>query len=81
MSNNDNCGRNVWNNRFQIIQNKVRGHCFKYLKEISKRKRENFFSNLIKNVRKTFLSEMAEIPTVNSFKADIDHRMSSNRLN
>jgi len=38
-------------NRFQIINNQVRGHCFKYFKEISRQQyRENFFFNRTANL-------------------------------
>jgi len=35
------------NHHFQIINNQVTGHCFKYLKEIT---RKNFFYNRIFNI-------------------------------
>ena len=38
-------------NRFKIILNQVRGHCFKYFKEITRQPcRENFFYNRIVNI-------------------------------
>ena len=37
-------------NRFQIVQNQVRGHCFKYLKEITRQQyRENYLFNRAAN--------------------------------
>ena len=38
-------------NRFKIILNQVRGHCFKYFKEITRQPyRENFFYKRIVNI-------------------------------
>ena len=67
-------------NRFQIINNQVRGHCFKYFKEISRQQhRENFFFNRTANLWNSLPSEIVQAPTVNSFKAGIDCWMRSNR--
>ena len=73
----DKCDRS---NRFKIINNKVRGHCFKYHKEITKQQqRENFFFNRTANLWNSLPNKLVESPTVNSFKAGIDCWMSSNR--
>jgi len=67
-------------NRFQIITNQVRGHCFKYFKEITRQQhRENFFFNRTANLWNALPSDIVQAPTVNSFKAGIDCRMSSNQ--
>jgi len=69
-------------NRFKIILNQVRGHCFKYFKEITRQPyRENFFYNRIVNIWNQSPSEIVEATSVNSFKAGIDHWMSSGRSN
>jgi hypothetical protein len=57
-------------NRFKIILNQVRGHCFKYFKEITRQPyRENFFYNRIVNIWNQLPSEIVEATSVNSFKA------------
>ena len=67
-------------NRFQIINNQVRGHCFKYFKEISRQQyRENFFFNRTANLWNALPSEIVQAPSVNSFKAGIDCWLSSNQ--
>jgi hypothetical protein len=67
-------------NRFQIINNQVRVHCFKYFKEISKQQyRENFFYNRTTNFWSALPSEIVQAPTVNSFKAGIDCWISRNQ--
>jgi hypothetical protein len=67
-------------NRFQIINNQVRGHCLKYFKEISRQQyRENFFFNRTANLWNTLPSEIVQAPTVQSFKAGIDYWLSSNQ--
>ena len=67
-------------NRFKIINNQVRSHCFKYHKEITKQQqRENFFFNKTANLWNFLPNKLVESPTVNSFKAGIDCWMSSNR--
>jgi ribonuclease P/MRP protein subunit RPP40 len=69
-------------NRFKIILNQVRDHCFKYFKEITRQSyRENFFCNRIVNIWNQSPSEIVEATSVNSFKAGIDHWMSSGRSN
>ncbi len=69
-------------NRFKIILNQVRGHCFKYFKEITRQPyRENFFYNGIVNIWNQLPSEIVEATLVDSFKAGIDHWMSSGRSN
>jgi len=69
-------------NRFKIILNQVRGHCFKYFEEITRKPyRENFFYNRILNIWNQLPSEIEEATSVNSFKAGIDHWMSSGRSN
>ena len=69
-------------NRFKIVQNQVRGHCFKYFKEISRQQhRDNFFFNRTANIWNSLPSEIVEAPTVNSFKAGIDCWMSINQSN
>jgi len=65
-------------NRFKIILNQFRGHCYEYFKEITRQPyRENFFYNRIVNIWNQLPSEIVEATSVNSFKADIDHWMSS----
>ncbi|XP_065658559.1 uncharacterized protein LOC136083080 [Hydra vulgaris] len=67
-------------NRFPIVNNHTRGHCFKYFKEMTKHKhRENFFFNRVANVWNSLPEEVVKSPSVNSFKAAIDCWMSSNR--
>ena len=69
-------------NRFKIILNQVKGHCFKYSKEITRQPyRENFFYNRVVNNWNQVPSEIVEATSVNSFKAGIDHWMSSGRSN
>ncbi|XP_065671758.1 uncharacterized protein LOC136089635 [Hydra vulgaris] len=66
-------------NRFPIVNNHTRGHCFKYFKEMTKHKhRENFFFNRVANVWNSLPEEVVKSPSVNSFKAAIDCWMSSN---
>jgi hypothetical protein len=67
-------------NRFKIILNQVKDHCFKYFKEITKQSYRNFFYNRIENIWNQLPSEI-KAASVNSFKADIDHWMSSGRSN
>ena len=67
-------------NRFHIITNQVRGHCFKYFKEITRQQhRDNFFFNRTANLWNALPNEIVQAPTVNSFKAGIDCWMSSNQ--
>ncbi len=69
-------------NRFKIILNQVRGHCFKFFKEITRHPyRENFFYNRIVNIWNQLSSEIVEATSVNSYKAGIDNWMSSGRFN
>jgi hypothetical protein len=69
-------------NRFQIVKNQVRGHCFKYFKEITRlQQRENFFFNRSANLWNSLPSELVEAPTVNSFKAGFDCWTNSNQSN
>ncbi len=69
-------------NRFKTILNQVRGHCFKYSKEIRRQKyRENFFHKRILNIWNSLPSKIVEVASVNSFKAGIDHWISSDRSN
>ena len=70
------------NNRFEIVKNQLRGHCFKYYKEITRQQfRENFFFNRTANMWNSLPSELVEAPSVNSFKAGFDCWMSSNQSN
>ncbi len=70
------------NNSFEIVKNQLRGHCFKYYKEITRQQfRENFFFNRTANMWNSLPSELVEAPSVNSFKADFDCWMSSNQSN
>ena len=63
---------------FKIILNQVRGHCFKYFKEITRQPyRKIFFYNRIVNIWNQLRSEIVEATSVSSFKADIDHWISS----
>ena len=65
--------------RFPIVNNQMRGHCFKYLKEITRlNHRENFF-NRTGNLWNSLPKEVIQSPSVNSFKAAIDCWMSSNQ--
>lgn len=67
-------------NQFQIIQNQVRGHCFKYFKEISRlQSRENYFYNRSANLWNSLPNELVTASTVNSFKAGFDCWMSNNQ--
>ena len=53
-------------NRFPIINNQVRGHCFKYFKEISRQQyRENFFFNRAANLWNALPSQIVQAPTIN----------------
>jgi len=75
-----NIDRDDKRNRFQIINNQVRGHCFKYFKEISRQQyRENFFFNRTANLWNALPSEIVQAPSFNSFKAGIDCWLSSNQ--
>ena len=66
--------------RFPIINNQMRGHCFKYFKEITRHNhRENFFFNRTANLWNSLPREVIQSPSVNSFKTAIDCWMSSNR--
>jgi hypothetical protein len=62
-------------NRFKIILNQVRGHCFKYSYS------ENFFYNRIVNIWNSLPSEVVEATSVNRFKAGIGHWMSKSAFN
>ena len=67
-------------NHFQIINNQLKGNCFKYHKEITKHQhRENFYFNRTANLWNSLPNSITQSPTVNSFKAAIDCWMSSNR--
>jgi len=67
-------------NRFKIIQNIVRGHCFKYFKEITRlQSRENFFFNRLTNDWNFLPNNLVNAPTVNTFKAGIDCLMCNNQ--
>ena len=69
-------------NRFQIIQNQVRGHCFKYFKEINRQHhRESYLFNRAANVWNSLPNSVVLSPTVNSFKAGFDCWMSRNQSN
>ena len=69
-------------NRFQIVQNQVRGHCFKYFKEIARlQQRDNYLFNRSANLWNSLPNELVKAPTVNSFKAGFDCWMSSNQSN
>ena len=69
-------------NRFQIVHNNLRGHCFKYFSERSRhQQRENYLFNRSANLWNSLPSEVIESPTVNSFKAGFDCWMSSNQSN
>ena len=69
-------------NHFQIVNNKVRGHCFKYFSEkYRQQQRENFFFNRSAKLWNSLPDELIESPTVNSFKAGFDCWMSSNQSN
>jgi hypothetical protein len=64
--------------RFQIVRNQVRGHCFKYHKEITtQQQRENFFYNRTANLWNALPEKLVNAPSVNSFKAGFDRWMSS----
>ena len=65
---------------FPIINNQLRGHCFKLFKEITRHNhRENFFFNRTANLWNSLRKEVIQSPSVNSFKAAIDCWMSSNQ--
>ena len=58
---------------FPIVNNQMRGHCFKYFKEItSHNHRENFFFSRTVNLWNSLPKEVIQSPSVNSFKAAID---------
>ena len=67
-------------NSFKLVQNNLRGHCFKYYKEIARHhSRTNFFFNRIANDWNSLPSGVINATTVNSFKAALDCWMSSNQ--
>jgi ribonuclease P/MRP protein subunit RPP40 len=69
-------------NNFQIIQNQVRGHCFKYFKEITRlQPRENYFFNRSVNLWNYLPNELVTAPSVNSFRAGFDCWISNNQSN
>jgi hypothetical protein len=69
-------------NRFQVVRNQVRGHCFKYHKEIARhQQREGFLFNRTANLWNSLPEHLVNAPTVNSFKANFDCWMSSNQSN
>ena len=66
--------------RFPIVNNQMRGHCFKYFKKITRlNHRENFFFNRTANLWNSLPKEVIQSPPFNSFKAAIDCWMNSNR--
>ena len=68
--------------RFQVIQAQVRGHSFKYHRELSKKQhRYNFFFNRTANLWNSLPNHLVLAPTVNSFKTQFDGWMSSNQSN
>ena len=68
--------------RFPLVNNQVRGHRYKFFKEITKHQfRENFFFNRVANLWNSLPYEVVEAPTVNSFKARFDSWMNSNQSN
>jgi hypothetical protein len=67
-------------NDFQVIQNQVRGHCFKYFKEITRlQSREYYFFNRCANLWNSLPNELVTTSPVNSFKAGFDCWMSNNQ--
>ena len=65
---------------FPIFNNQMRGHCFKYFKEITRHNhREKFFLNRTANLCNSLPKEVIQLPSVNSFKTAIDCWMSSNQ--
>ena len=67
-------------NRFPTVNNQMRGHCFKYFKELTRHyHRENFFFNRTANLWNSLPKEVIQSPSINSFKTAIDCWMSSNR--
>ena len=68
--------------KFKIIQNQVRGHCFKYFREIPMlQQRENFFFNRAANLWNSLPETIVNAPSVNSFKASFDCWMCSSQSN
>ncbi len=68
-------------NRFEKVKNQLRGHCFKYYKEITRQQlREHFFNRTAK-MWNSLQSELVEAPSVNSFKVCFDCWMSRNQSN
>jgi hypothetical protein len=66
--------------KFKIIQNQVRGHRFKYFKEITRQQhRENFLFNRAANLWNNLPEQLVNAPSVNSFKAGFDCWMSSSQ--
>ena len=50
--------------RFPIVKNQIRGHCFKYFKEITKlNHRENFFFNRTANLWNSLSKEVIQSPS------------------
>ena len=65
---------------FPIVNNQMRGHCFKYFKEITRHNhRENFFNRTADLGWNSLLKEVFQPPSANNFKTAIDCWMSSNQ--
>ena len=68
------------NNCFPLVKNNLRGHCFKYYKEIAHTSsREHFFYNRIANLWNSLPNEVVSAQSVNGFKAALDCWLSSNQ--
>ena len=61
------------NNNFPLVKNNLRGHSFKYYKEIARRsQREQFFYNRTAKLWNSLPSEIVNAQSVNGFKASLD---------
>ena len=59
-------------NRFPIINNQIRGNCFKYYKELTRQKHsENFFFNRTAKLWNALPNEVSQSPSVNSLQVAI----------
>ena len=68
------------NKSFSLVNNNLRGHCFKYYKEINRLpSREHFFFNRIANLWNSLPNEVVSALSVDTFKAALDCWLSSNQ--
>ena len=65
---------------FSLVNNNLRGHCFKYYKEINiLSSREYFFFNRIANLWNSLSNEVVSALSVDTLKATHDCWLSSNQ--